>query len=104
MTEITIKVPDDIKELVGEIDEPIYIEAIKTVAKKKLDKRKKRLKELQKEKEKFVSKYSSNYNSFSKKVPDNKKAHDDWIEWTYIETTIKEIQSSVEKLEKLLGK
>lgn len=104
MTEITIKVPDDIKELVGEIDEPIYIEAIKTIAKEKLNQRKRRLKELQKEKDKFVSKYSSNYNDFSKKVPDNKKSHDDWIEWTYVETTIKEIQFSVEKLEKLLGK
>ena len=36
MTEITIEVSDEVKNLIEEIDEPLYMEAIKDVAKFKL--------------------------------------------------------------------
>ena len=104
MAEITIKVPNYIKAIVGKISKPIYIEAIKTIAEKKLTQKQKRLKVLQEKVAQFESRYSTNYNEFSKNISDTKKEHDDWIEWTYLQKTVNELISNTGKLELLLGK
>jgi len=53
MTEITIEVSDDVKNLIEEIDERLYIEAIKDVAKFKLAEKQKELKYLKRKAAKF---------------------------------------------------
>jgi len=53
---------------------------------------------------KFESKYSSTFKEFSKKMPDTAAAHNDWIEWSFLSTTLEELQLSVEKLVHLLGR
>ena len=102
MTEITIKVPNAIRELIEEIDEPIYLEAVKVIARKKLQSRRKRIKELELKNKQFEKKYSLNFNLFSTNLPDGKEAHDDRIEWTYIISTFNEMQKSMQKLEQIL--
>ena len=103
MTEITIKIPEDVKNLIEEIDEPLYMEAIKDVAKMKLVKKKKELGDLKKKMAKFESHYGFDFSTFSKKLPDTMKAHDDWIEWSYLNKAIAEKQKKIEKLEMVLG-
>jgi len=104
MTEVTIKIPEDIKDIVGEIDEPIYVEAIKEIAQKKLIQKQKRLKELQRKIAAFESKYGKSYTNFSQDVPDTLKGHDDWIEWSYLHKITVELSAKIEKLKLLLGK
>lgn len=103
MTEITIKIPDDVKNLIEEIDEPLYIEAIKDVAKMKLVKKQKELNNLKKKIAKFESHYASDFNTFSKNLSDTMKSHDDWIEWSYLHRSIVEKQKKIEKLEMIIG-
>jgi len=103
MTEISIKVPDDVKNLIEEIDEPLYMEAIKDVAKIKLAKKKKELKDLKRKIAKFESHYSADFSTFSKNLPNTMKSHDDWIEWSYLSKTAAEKQKKIEKLEMILG-
>ncbi|MGR3311436.1 MAG: hypothetical protein ACUZ77_11770 [Candidatus Brocadiales bacterium] len=104
MAEVTIKVPHDIKDIVGEIDKPIYVEAIKTIAQKKLVQKQKKLKGFKKKIAIFESKYGKSYSNFAKNVPDTVKGHDDWIEWTYLQKTVDESASNIKKLKLLLGK
>lgn len=104
MAEVTIKIPSDIKDIIGEIEEPIYIEAIKTVAQKKLVQKQKKLKGFQKKIALFESKYGKSYSGFAMNVPDTIRCHDDWIEWTYLQKTADELASNIEKLKLLLGK
>lgn len=102
MTEVTIKVPPNIKDIVGEIEEPLYLEALKEVAKRKFLEKRKTFKRMRKQAAKFEAKYSATFEEFSQKVPDTPEAHDDWIEWTYLHEAIKELQNTIEKLERLL--
>lgn len=104
MAEVTIKIPGEIKDIIGEIDEPIYIEAIKTIAQKKLVQKQKKLKGFQRKIAVFESKYGKSYGDFAKNVPDTIRCHDDWIEWTYLQKTADELASNIEKLKLLLGK
>lgn len=104
MTEITIKIPSDIKDILGEIDEPIYVEAIKEIVQKKLVQKKNKLEKLYKKIAIFESKYGKGYSDFSVSVPDTQKGHDDWIEWSYLQKTADELASNIKKLKLLLGK
>jgi predicted translin family RNA/ssDNA-binding protein len=103
MTEVTIKIPNDIRDIVGEINEPIYVEAIRSVAKKKLINKQKKLKKFQKKIEVFKSKYK-NFSDFAESVPDTQEGHTDWIEWSYLQKTVEELASNIEKLNLLLSK
>jgi len=84
MTEITIKIPKDIKELIADTNETIYVEALKEVARKRISSTQKRLKELRKKIAIYEVKYGTSYAAFSHKVPETVKGHDDWIEWSYL--------------------
>ena len=103
MTEVTIKVPDNVKNLIEEIDEALYMEAIKDVAKVKLAEKQKELKFLKRKMAKFESHYSTDFYNFSRNVQNTMKSHDDWIEWSYLYKTIAEKQKKIEKLKIVLG-
>ncbi len=103
MTAITIEVADELKNLIEEIDEPLYMEALKDVAKLKLAEKKKELKYLKRKIAKFESHYSNDLYSFSRNVLNTMKSHDDWIEWSYLDKTIAEKQKKIEKLKMIVG-
>ena len=102
MTEIKIKVPNSIRKILKEIDEPLYVEAIKSVAKKKLVKKRRELNALRKKLSRYESKYSIAYEEFRRNVPDSRAGHDDWIEWTYLQESYSELSSTIDKLNMLL--
>jgi hypothetical protein len=104
MTEVILKVPDDIKNIIDEIDEPIYLEAIKSVAQHRLHAKEGALKEIVAQAAKLEAKYSKKFEAFSASVPDSIEGHDDWIEWTFLHAQIQKLQSSVEKFKLLIGK
>ncbi|NUO09126.1 MAG: hypothetical protein HUU08_10675 [Candidatus Brocadia sp.] len=104
MAEVTVKVPKEIKDLIADTSETIYIEALKEVARKKISSTQKRLKELRKKIAIYETKYGKSYEEFSKKVPKTVKGHDDWIEWSYLVKITTELANKIEKLRLLIGK
>ncbi len=104
MEEITIKLPDGYKTIIDELNDPIFIEAIKSVAKTKLKEKEKRLKEIQSELLQLQKKYQMNYEDFAQQVPDSFEGHEDWMEWRYLIETQQRLSRAVAKLKLLLQK
>ncbi len=104
MEEITLKLPNGFREIIEDIDEPLYIEAIKSVAKKKLLQKEKKIKTLQKSISKFETKYKMSFDEFAKNLPDTFQAHEDWVEWTYLNEVVRNLGKAVDKLNLLLKK
>jgi len=104
MSEVTIEVPKDIKDLVGEAGKAIYIETLKEVAFKRMAYSKKDLEDLKKKIAFFERKYKRSYEEFVADVPDTVQGHDDWIEWTYLTKAAQELSSKINKLSFLMGK
>ena len=103
MAEVTIKIPDDIKDILGETNEMIYVEAVKEIARKKITYVQRRLKEMRKKIAIYEAKYGKSYGEFSQNVPDTLKGHDDWIEWSYLVDIADELAKKIEKLRFLIG-
>jgi len=103
MPEVTIEVPKDIKDLVGEAGKAIYIETLKEVAFKRMAYSKKDLEDLKKKIAFFERKYEGSYEEFVLDVPDTVQGHDDWIEWTYLTKAAQELSSKINKLSFLMG-
>lgn len=104
MAEVTIKIPDNVREFVAGTNETIYVEAIKEVARKKIPYTQKHLKELRKKITAYEKKHGKSFEEFSQNLPDTLKGHEDWIEWTYLINTVKELEHKIEKLKFLIGK
>jgi len=104
MTEVSIKIPEDIKDIIDGITEPLYVEALREVARKRFAYNQKTLKEFRKKIAIFEAKYDKSYEEFSRSVPDTVKGHDDWIEWSYLTKVANELSAKIEKLRLLIGK
>ena len=104
MTEVTIKIPEDIKDIIDGITEPLYVEALREVARKRFAYNQKTLAEFKKKIAIFEAKYGKSYEEFSQSVPDTVKGHDDWIEWSYLVKVANELSAKIEKLRLLIGK
>jgi len=104
MTEVIVKVPADFKDILEEVDEPIYMEAIKNVVKQKLRAKEELLNDLTKQAANFEAKYSKKYDSFSKSVPDTLEGHEDWIQWSFVNAQLQKLDMSIAKIRLLLGK
>lgn len=104
MPEVTIEVPKDINDLVGEAGKAIYIETLKEVAFKRMSYSKRQLEDLKKKIAFFERKYNASYEEFLSDVPDNVQGHDDWIEWTYLIKTAEDLSNRIKKLSLLMGK
>ncbi len=104
MTEIKINIPDNLSEMIDDIDSPLYLEAIKSVVKKNLSKKKKELALLKRKIDRYEQRYAATYKVFSENLADLPSAHDDWIEWTYIQKSYDVLSSSIVNLDLLLKK
>ena len=104
MLEVTIEVPKDINDLVGEAGKAIYIEALKEVAFKRMSYSKRELEDLKEKIASFERKYNVSYEGFVTDVPDTVRGHDDWIEWTYLIKVADELSHKISKLCFLMGK
>jgi len=104
MVEITVKVPKDIKDIVAETSEAIYVEALKEVAVKRASYTQQQLEELRKKIRFYENKYGKTHEEFVRGVPDTLEGHDDWIEWTYFTKAAEELSNKIQKLRLLTGK
>ncbi len=104
MTEVTIKIPEDIKDIIDEMTEPLYVEALKEVARKRFAYNQKSLKQFRKKIAIFEARYGKSCEEFSKSVPDTIKGHDDWIQWSYLVEIANALSTKIEKLKLLIGK
>jgi len=104
MVEVTVKIPEDLKDIVTATNESIYVEALKEVARKRMSSNQRRLKYLRKKIATYEAKYGKSYEEFSQNVPDTVKAHDDWVEWSYLVKVANELFNKIEKLKVLIGK
>jgi len=104
MIEVTVKVPEEIGEMVSETGEALYVEALKEVAGKRLLYSQKRLDEMKKQMLVYESGYGKSYQEFSRNVPDTPEGHDDWIEWAYLNKVSAKVSKKIEKLRILTGK
>lgn len=104
MAEITVKIPEDIKDIIADTGEAIYVEALKEVARKRMPHTQRRLKELKGKIAVYEKKYGKSHEEFSQSVPDTMKGHDDWIEWSYLVKVTNELSAKIEKLKLLMGK
>ena len=98
MAEVTIKVPEGIKDAIVDIDEYLYIEALKEVVRKRIIYHQKRLDEIKDMIAVYEKKYGKPYEVFSKSVPDTLEGHDAWVEWAYLIEVAKELVTKIKKL------
>jgi hypothetical protein len=104
MVEVTVRVPQEIKDVIAGTNETIYVEALKVVARRKMAEVRRHLRKIQKRMDAFESKYRLPYEEFSKNVPDTMNGHDDWIEWSYLAKLTAELTKKTAKLALILGK
>ncbi len=104
MVEITVKVPKDIKDIIAETSETIYVEALKEVAVKRMSHTQRQLEELKEKIRFYENKYGKSYKEFVPDVPDSMEGHDDWIEWTYLIRAAEALSTKIQKLHLLAGK
>ena len=104
MAEVTIKIPEAIKDIIEGMSETIYVEALKEVASKRISHSQRRLKELRRKIAIYEEKYGKPYGEFSQSVTDTMEGHDDWIEWAYLMKVSEELSDRIEKFKLLSGK
>ncbi len=104
MIKVTVKVPEDIKDIISETSETIYVEALKDVARRRMSYTQKRLKDLKKKIAIYEAKCGKSFKEFPQNVPDTLKGHADWVEWSYLVKVADELASKNEKLKLLIGK
>ncbi len=104
MPQITVEVPKNINDLVGEVGKAIYIETLKEVAFKRKAYSKRELEDLKKKICFFERKYNASCEEFLSDVPDTVQGHDDWIEWTYLINAAEDLSNKIKTLSFLIGK
>lgn len=103
MAEISLEIPNDLKELVQDTDQALYVEALKEVAFKRMSYNQKRLRELQEKINELEQKYQCSYEDFASNMPDSLQAHEDWIEWTFLIQSAEALSQKIQKLSLLAG-
>ncbi len=102
LTEVTVKVPKEIGDIIAETSQTLYIEAMKEVVAKRLTYTQQRLKNLKADITKYETKYHRSFQEFAEHVPDTIEGHDDWIEWSYLLKVVQELAQKIEKLQLVL--
>ncbi len=103
MSEVTVKVPEAIKDIISETSETIYVEALKEVARKRISYTQKRIEELEQKISVYEERYGKSYKEFSQNVPDTLEGHNDWVEWSYMVNVKDGLSNKIDKLKLLFG-
>lgn len=104
MTTITITIPDDLKTILDEVDFPIYLDALKVIAGNRLAEKENKLAEMSEKLRFFEQKYNQTFTAFSNNVPVDVEAHEDWIDWTYLNQVYEELSQAIGKYRLILNK
>jgi len=104
VVEVTIKIPEALKDIIEGMSDTIYVETLIEVAAKRMSNSERRLKEMINRIDAYEAKYGKSYEEFSKNFADTMNGHDDWIEWSYFVKVSEELSRNIEKLKLLSGK
>ena len=97
MIEVCVKIPKSLNDILSETGTALYVEALKEVAGRRLGHTEKRLNELRQKSSVFERKYGKNWQQFQKEMPDTPEAHEDWIEWTWLNEVITQLSGKIDK-------
>ncbi len=103
MGEVTVKVPEVLKDIISETSETIYVEALREVASKRFSYNQRPIEDLRNKISEYEKKYDKSYEEFSNNVPDTLEGHNDWVEWSYLIKVKDELSNKLDKLKLLLG-
>ena len=103
MSEITVKVSKDIKDIISSTSETLYVEALNQVSFKRIAYLQKQIEEFKEKIKCYENKYQKDYEDFSSNVPDTLEGHDDWIDWTYLVKVTNELSQKIDRLRLLKG-
>ena len=103
ITDVTLKVPEAMRDIVAETSQALYVEAIKEVTSKRIMSIQQRLDELHNQIARYAKKYQQSYEEFSRNVPDTIEGHEDWMDWKYLVDVTVELSGKLQKFKLLLG-
>lgn len=102
MATVTISIPDDLKAILDEVDFPVYLEALKMIARNRIVEKENRLAKTAEKSAFFERKYNQTFSDFSRNIPDDPDAHEDWINWAYLNQVHTELSRTLEKCRMIL--
>jgi hypothetical protein len=82
MTEATILIPDNLN--IKKVSDEIVYKAFNIAIEKKKEEIERELKRTDTKIKKFENKYKMSLEKFEKKMSDSLKAHDDWMDWSFL--------------------
>ncbi len=104
MIEVCVKIPKDLNDIISEAGTGLYVEALKEVAGRRLGYTENRINEFRHKASVFERKYGKSFHQFQKNMPDTPEAHDDWIEWTWLNKVIAELAGKIDKFRFIAGR
>ncbi len=103
MVEITIKIPEYIKDVVTDAGETLYVDALREVAIRRVGAMQNHLEDIRRKIGAYEVRYRQSFEQFAENVPNTVEGHDDWIEWSYLAKLLKELASRLDTLKLVAG-
>ncbi len=91
MTEATIMIPDNIN--LKKVSDEIVYKAFNIAIRKKKKEIERELKRVETKIRKFEKKYKRDLEEFEREMGDSLKEHDDWMDWSFLVETQKQLAS-----------
>ncbi|MEE4356648.1 MAG: hypothetical protein V2I97_09265 [Desulfococcaceae bacterium] len=103
MIDVCVKIPKELNDIIGDTNSTLFVEALKEVAGKRIGHAEKRLDEFREKASVFEIKYGKSRQEFLQDMPDTPEAHDDWMEWTWLNKVITELSGKIDKFRLVAG-
>lgn len=97
MTEATIKIPGNID--IKKVSDEIIYKAFAIAVEKRRKEIRNELKRVEVRIRRFEKKYKMVFTEFERKMGDTIQEHDDWIDWSFLEETRKELSKEFENFQ-----
>lgn len=99
MTEAIIRLPGNID--VAKIPEELLYKAFAIAVSKQKKELKRELKQIDSKIKKFEKRYKKSLSEFESTMGDSVKEHDDWMDWSFLDETRKQILKDMENFDKV---
>lgn len=97
MTEATIKIPGNID--IKKVSDEIIYKAFAIAVEKRRKEIRNELKRVEVKIRRFEKKYKMAFSEYEKTMGDTVQAHDDWIDWSFLEEVRKELNKEFENFQ-----
>jgi hypothetical protein len=97
MTEATIKIPGNID--IKKVSDEIIYKAFAIAVEKRRKEIRNELKRVEAKIRRFEKKYKMTFTEYEKEMGDTVQAHDDWIDWSFLEEVRKDLNKEFENFQ-----